>query len=258
MENLLLIAILPVILIGMYIYAKDKDKEPKSLLFKLLLGGVGSALLCIFLNIIIDIFIPGFDTFEKNANLIELLIYAFFGIALLEEGCKWIFAYKMSFNNEEFDEFYDMIVYCVFVALGFALFENIFYVLKGGYIVGITRALLAVPGHACDGVFMGYFLGLAKIYQLERRKDLMKKYMALSIIVPTIMHGIYDYLIFSKRPAFIAIFLILVVIMYIISIKKVNTVVKTNQKFYSTAKYCPNCGQEATDNYCGNCGKKLN
>ena len=258
MDSLLIIAILPVLLIGMYIYAKDKDKEPKSLLLKLLLGGIGSALLCIFISGIIECFIPNFTNFEDDANLIELIFYVFLGIALLEEGCKWLFAYKISFNNKEFDEFYDMIIYCVFVSLGFALFENIFYVLKGGYFVGISRALFAVPGHACDGVFMGYFLGLAKIYQLNKNYDMMKKNIALSIIIPTIMHGVYDYLIMSRQPVFIVLFFILVVVMYVIAIKKVNKAVKLNQKFYSSNKYCPQCGKEASGNFCGNCGKKLN
>ncbi len=258
MESLIIIAVLPVFLIGMYIYAKDKDKEPKSLLLKMLLGGIGSALLCIFLNGIISYIIPSFDNFEKNANLIELIFYVFIGIALLEEGCKWFFAYKLSFNNKEFDEFYDMIIYCVFVALGFALFENIFYVLKGGYIVGISRAIFAVPGHACDGIFMGYFLGLAKIYQLNKNYTLMKKNIALSIIIPTLMHGIYDYLVIAKQDVFLVLFLFLVVVMYIIAIKRVNKAVKINQKFYKTTKYCPNCGKECSGNFCGNCGKKLN
>ena len=66
MESLIIIAVLPVFLIGMYIYAKDKDKEPKSLLLKMLLGGIGSALLCIFLNGIISYIIPSFDNFEKK------------------------------------------------------------------------------------------------------------------------------------------------------------------------------------------------
>ena len=40
------------------------------------------------------------------------------------------------------------------------------YVYENGFVVGIVRALLAVPGHACDGLFMGYYLGLSKTGQL--------------------------------------------------------------------------------------------
>mgnify|MGYP002514454572 CR=1 FL=1 len=58
-----------------------------------------------------------------------------------------------------------MIVYSVFVSLGFACFENILYVFANQSIaVGISRGILSVPGHACDAVFMGYYLSMAKFY----------------------------------------------------------------------------------------------
>ena len=174
MDILLILAALPVFLIALYIYSKDRNKEPKALLFKLLAGGVGSAFLTLFISRIIISIYPPFDTFQENASGIELFLCVFFGIALVEEFSKWIFAYKLSYHSKEFDELYDMIIYCVFVALGFAFFENILYVLEGGVATAFTRAITAVPGHAADGVFMGYFLGLAKLYDLHGKEDLRK------------------------------------------------------------------------------------
>ena len=33
--------------------------------------------------------------------------------------------------------------------------------------VGLTRALFAVPGHFCDGVLMGIYLGLSKLEEIK-------------------------------------------------------------------------------------------
>ena len=55
---LLFVSILPVILIGNYIYNKDVDKEPMSLLVRLFFSGIGSFVLtCVFYSLF-DIFFP--------------------------------------------------------------------------------------------------------------------------------------------------------------------------------------------------------
>ena len=155
---LFIISALPAVLLGLYIYKKDKDKEPMTLLIKLFLGGIGSAFLTLLITSIMELIFPIFSADYSKLNLFELFIYAFIGVALVEEFSKWLFTYRISFNNKYFEEKYDMIVYSVFVALGFAFFENLIYVFQGGIITGIIRAISAVPGHAFDGVFMGYYL----------------------------------------------------------------------------------------------------
>ena len=179
----LFISFLPVFLVGRYIYKHDRNKEPMKLLVKLFVSGVGSCFLVLFISLIMGWIFPIFNADVESLNLIELAIHVFIGIALVEEFCKWFMSYSISFNNSEFEEVYDMIVYSVFVALGFAFFENFLYVLEGGIAVGVLRALLAVPGHACDGVFMGYYLGLAKVSALNNRNDLKKKNLLFSVLI---------------------------------------------------------------------------
>ena len=168
---LLIISILPVYLIGLYTYKNDREKEPKKLLTKLFIFGIVSC----FPAVILELLLGSFFADPKNMDLITLFIYVLISIALVEEICKWFMTYSISYNHEAFDHIYDAIVYCVFVALGFALFENILYVLEGGITTGILRAFLSIPGHVCDGIIMGNYLGLAKISSINNNKQLEKK-----------------------------------------------------------------------------------
>ena len=255
---LFIISTLPVFLLGMYIYKKDKNKEPTKLLVKLFVGGILSCFLVLIISAILGIFIPIFSADYNTLNLIELIFYVFVGIALIEECCKWIFSYKLAYNDSHFEEIFDMIVYSVFVALGFAFFENLFYVYENGVTIGIFRAISAVPGHACDGVFMGYYLGLAKQSQINNRSDLKTKYIIYSILVPTILHGIYDYCLFTGNILFIVLFFIFVILIYILAIKKVKKISSINKKMKYVDNYCPNCGTKVDSNFCPKCGRKNN
>ena len=175
-EILLVIAILPVILLGMYIYKKDKHKEPKSLLAKLFVSGILSCFIVIIVSTIAAIFFPFINKSHTLMSFIEFCLYIFVFIALLEEACKWLMSYYIGYKNKEFDEVYDIIVYAVFVALGFAAFENILYVFDFQSIqVGIIRGVLAIPGHVCDGIAMGYYLSLAKYHEKKVTKKKKKR-----------------------------------------------------------------------------------
>lgn len=259
---LLALAILPVIVIGTYVNKKDTNKEPTSILVKLFISGIVSCFVVVFISDILGSFHPVFSSSSEKTNLIEMLVYVFVGIALVEEGSKLLMVYNIGYKNKEFDELYDIIVYSVFVALGFAAFENILYVfdnetIGAGIRTGILRAVLAVPGHACDGLFMGYYLSLAKISELQNQKEESKKYLLKSLLIPTTLHGIYDFCIFTEMPIFILVFLIFVIWMYINSIKKLKLIATNNRSLYNKNNYCSYCGAPTTGIFCGHCGHKV-
>lgn len=252
---LFLLATLPIILICLYIYNKDKNKEPAKLLLKLFFFGILSCILVVCVIELIFVFIPSINKDMNQMNFIEILIYSFIIVALVEEFCKWLMVYKIGYNNKEFDEVYDIIVYSVFVSLGFAFLENLLYVLLNNSVsVGILRGLLSVPGHACDAIFMGYYLSIAKRYRKNNDKQNEKKNIYKSILIPALLHGIYDFCIFSGQNIFIIIFFVFVINLYIISIRKLKETASITTKISYKNNFCPNCGTKIQGNFCSNCG----
>lgn len=221
------IAVLPVVLIGIYIYKKDKIKESKSLLLRLFLFGIFSCFPAVLFGSIIGNFFPKIE----NMNFFELFLYCFIAISLIEELSKWFFTYKLTYYHIEFDSLYDMIVYAVFISLGFAFLENILYVKEYGIMTGILRGFLSVPGHACDGVLMGMYLGLSKVEEIRGKRNISFIYKFMSILIPTLTHGIYDFCLFYGSNLFMLFFSFFVVIVDIICIKKVREISKYNYKF---------------------------
>lgn len=220
---LLILALLPVVLISWYVYWKDRRKEPTGLLALLFGLGVLSCGVTLALSEVVFRIFPFMDQSTNVMNIFEVMAYSFIGVALIEEFSKWVMVYFCGYNNKQYDEVYDGIVYAVFVSLGFAALENILYVL-GNMSIGtaISRALLAVPGHACDAVFMGYYFSLAKMYKHQNNHKEEIKNLILGIVAPTIIHGFYDFCLFSGVGFLMILFFAFVIAVYIISVKKIK------------------------------------
>lgn len=254
---LITVATLPVFLILLYIYQKDKNKEPTKLLLKLFGCGILTCFIVLIISTLLNPIFPFMGKEPTDMNFLEVLIYSFVIVALLEESCKWVMVYNVGYKNSHFDEIYDIMVYSVFVSLGFAFFENLLYVLlNDSLLVGVFRGVLAIPGHACDAIFMGYYLSLAKIYSKKGNKSLEKKNIVLSILIPTILHGIYDFCLFADIVLLVLVFFVFIVFLYTISIKKLKKVAESTEQLKERNKFCPNCGRIVTGPFCGNCGRK--
>ena len=212
MDILLGLAVLPVIVLGFYIYKKDNNKEPEGLLTKIFLLGVLTCVPVVICEMIAGNF---FDTDDSTIGFIPMFINVFFGVGLIEEFFKWLVTKKVGYNSKEYDEVYDIIVYSVFASLGFACLENILYVFSNGIGTAIMRALLSVPGHACFGVIMGYFLSKAKLNELHGNHATSKTNLILSIVMPSLVHTMYDALLFDGGDMNILIFFVFDIIMVI-------------------------------------------
>jgi RsiW-degrading membrane proteinase PrsW (M82 family) len=210
--NLIIIALAPVFVIAIYIYIRDKyEREPvRLLLVSLLLG-------CIIT--IPVVFVEGLLS-GLGKDLVALAAAAwnaFVVAAVTEELFKFIALYLLIWNNRNFNEKFDGIVYACFISLGFAGIENILYITEGGMSVGITRAFTATPAHAFFGVLMGYQFGLARFYPKERSWRLF-----MAILLPVLMHGIYDFILMSGQPYLLVAFLPYLIFLWLFGFRRIR------------------------------------
>ena len=183
---MLLAALLPALILGLYIWRKDAQPEPTRWLVRAFLAGIGICIPVAFVEHLISgmLFASGSPT-----TLFGTTVEAFFVAAVPEEAAKLLALWLVLRKNPYFDERFDGIVYAVFVGLGFAAIENVFYVFQSGdewASVAVMRALMAVPGHYAFAIMMGYYYTM---YHFVRRTPAN----ALKIfLVPVLAHGVYD------------------------------------------------------------------
>ncbi|MEA3451763.1 MAG: PrsW family glutamic-type intramembrane protease, partial [Bacteroidota bacterium] len=130
------------------------------------------------------------------------------------EVFKFLVIYIFIWNNKEFNDIFDGIVYATYASLGFALIENILYVYSNGASVGIARAFTAVPAHAVFGITMGFFFGLAKFSNKKYSNNL-----ALAILVPILLHGFYDFILMMQNNYLLILFIPYLIVILWVSFK---------------------------------------
>ena len=194
---LLLAALVPAAFLMVQVYRLDRiEKEPLRLLLKLVLFGALSGLAAGAiegaLTRVLDVTLGG--------GMLRLMLENFLAVALVEEACKRWVVLKFAWRHPAFDYRFDAVVYCVFSALGFAALENILYVAEYGFAVAVSRALLSVPGHCFFAVYMGIYLGQAKMaeramqrYYIELPDESPGQYLRASLLVPALLHGFWDF-----------------------------------------------------------------
>ena len=217
MSRLLSVALLPAAVLLAYIYHMDTiEKEPWKLLAKLFLAGALCALPAALLEEFGVFLISGVQKPWLRHGLEAFLV-----VAVAEEGCKLAFLCA-TWRSDAFDYRYDAIVYAVCVSLGFAALENILYVFRYGFATGLFRAFTSVPGHCFFGVFMGHWFGRAKyarFYGMPNGKGML----ALSAIVPILLHGFYDYCCFmSDHLVFVLMFYVFLAAFFCAAIRCVR------------------------------------
>ena len=194
--NLLLIAaaVVPALVLLTYIYRKDHiEKEPNSLLVRLLLWGIVSTFLAVVTESLgasaLAFFLPGGEAHPAYGFWMFFVI-----VGLSEEGFKYLVMRWRTWKSPHFNCRFDGVVYAVFVSLGFALWENIGYVLMYGMGAALMRAITAVPGHASFGVFMGACYAAARRAENFGDHGASVIWRVVAVLLPALIHGCYDYI----------------------------------------------------------------
>ncbi len=249
------IGLLPAGLLLFYIYKMDRiEKEPKGLLVGLFFLGVGATIPTVIVEVLLSILNNGifFGSFTNDYEYLYVdgrvylyeFVNNFFGIALVEEGFKWLFMFLLTRKSKSFNCLFDGVVYAAFVSLGFAAAENVMYVFTGGLVTGMLRMITAVPAHCAFSVVMGTFYGkwfvsrntgaLEKnLYQNGVITQAPKgfgagKYLLLSLVVPIAIHGFYDFCCTFTDVSWVywVLLFLLLVFLYIICFRNVYVLSK--------------------------------
>ena len=212
----LLFTIVPPILILLFFVLTDRFKEPKITIITVFFLGF---LICLPAGILNQL---SHDFFFNGSDYSENLTRSFLGPAWAEELLKFSILYLIILKRDEFNEPMDGLVYGVVVSLGFATYENYTYVyewastvakeenydfLKFSYHVAKARSYSAIPMHGLNGAVMGYYFGL---YAFSGNKN----YLALSLILPYLFHGFYNFLGWPYMMIIIVILIIFSLILH--------------------------------------------
>ena len=177
--TLLQLAVTPPLIFLVFIMYMDRSEpEPLGLIIKVMALGALSAVPAAFLEWALGLM----PVITHSGALVE----SFIRIAPVEEACKLAVVLLFIWNHPAFNEENDGIVYMSASAIGFAVLENILYVLHLGFNIAIMRAVTAIPLHTFTGVIMGYSVGLAK-FSNRPKLNVFKGF-----LLAYLFHGLYD------------------------------------------------------------------
>jgi len=209
---LLAAAVIPAIFLLVQVEKLDRlEKESPRLLVSLVLFGIVAtavASLAEWLGLSI------LNRLFPDGGLLYNILLFFGVVAFAEEGAKYAVLKYRTWRDPEFNCLFDGVVYGVFVSLGFALWENIRYVAQFGFSTALIRAVTAIPGHACFGVFMGAWYGMAKRRAAVKDWDGAKRMRQRAVLVPAALHGFYDFVASAENEWMSLVFLVFVVLMF--------------------------------------------
>lgn len=182
-------AILPVVVLLVFIYRKDAaNPEPLGKLLLTFFVGCLSVVPAALLEGMVMPYAPD----PTAAPVLNGLFGGYCVAGASEELCKLLLLLLVVWRSRHFDEYFDGIVYAAYLSLGFACVENIGYVLGSADAVGtaLMRGVLAVPAHFLFAVAMGYYVSLAKFDPRRRSRHLLHAF-----LYPMLLHGTYDALL---------------------------------------------------------------
>ena len=203
---------LPPIILGLIIWKSDRFQEPGKFLFASFLLGVAIIFPLDFLIIVAqDILAPllnldmesyknwidgGYKAEGAVTPVAERAYMNFFRAAFLEEGLKFALLIFFCVRLADLNEPIDAIVYGAAIGLGYAAIENLGYLQSPSFENAWTMEMVKVRYyplimHMGFGVVMGLFLSL----NLFEERSLFKRrlMLILSLLIPVIYHGVYNY-----------------------------------------------------------------
>ena len=222
--RIIILAVVPALALLMYVRKKDAlEPEPPKLIWSLVGYGAASVVIAMLLESA-GLFL--LTRVASQGSILFQIIQWFIVVGIGEEISKYMILRWKTWKHPDFNCTYDGMVYAVAVSAGFALAENIMYLFRYGSGVLFMRAIVSIPAHISFSVFMGAWYSASRKYQLAGETDKGRTAMILSVLVPALAHGGFDFIATNTdQTGMIIVFVIYVIAMFVTSwrlLKKVS------------------------------------
>ncbi len=188
---LLTLAVVPPAAFMYFVYWMDRH-EPESMRTILIAMGVGA--LSTIPAIIVQLSFENVPLFNLS-GIVGAFFESFLLVAPSEEFFKFLFIFLYLRKKPFYDEINDGIVFYGAGAIGFALLENIFYVLDYGFATGVMRAFTSIAIHTFCGIIIGYHAGLARFTDQKRPGMLIFRGLFLAYLT----HALYNTVVSAEN-----------------------------------------------------------
>jgi RsiW-degrading membrane proteinase PrsW (M82 family) len=199
--SMLLGILLPALFWVGYFYYKDRRKpEPIWAAALAFLSGIAAAYFCynsFFLLPLVGL--PQDPSLIMENDRLTFLWYCLGPVGVLEELFKFLPFLSIVLMLKPFDEKIDGIIYASFIALGFAGFENFFYLPYLDGFSQIGRAIASPLTHTVFSSIWGYTVGIAHMSGKSRWKAAL-----WGLALAAFFHGLFDFLTTSQTLRFSA------------------------------------------------------
>jgi RsiW-degrading membrane proteinase PrsW (M82 family) len=172
------------------IASMDNRREPARVVLTSFIFGATSAFLLSYLRVSI----PGIS-FLTNWPIVQTYLHATFEVAALEEAAKLSVLAFFCSRYVAHDHPMEGVVYGAAVGLGFAAYENLFYLTNNPdywKTIALMRGLFTVPVHGALGVIIGIYVARARFGDRQRLSRRFRSYF-IGWGIATVLHGLFDF-----------------------------------------------------------------
>ncbi len=205
---------------------EDRHPEPRRILISTFLAGMFVVPVAFMLERALSLVAKALGVYQIAGGFITLL----FLWALIEEVLKYLAAKYTALQNKNFDEPVDALIYMITAALGFAAFENIFFLINAfgvnsmsGALTANLRFIGATLLHMATSGIVGASLGFSFFRKSSRKRNLI-----IGLFFATLLHFAFNYFIIQNKDGsvfnvFVPLWIFIIAIIFIFEmVKKVK------------------------------------
>ena len=193
--------------IGYFAYKDRFRPEPAVKLGVAYLLGIASAILC--LGVLTGLSMLGIEVDPSGwmeSERLHFLIHSILVTGLTEELCKFLPFLLIVRKFREFDETIDGVIYAAVIALGFASYENMYYLRDMAGFEMFGRAFASPLTHTIFSSLWGFAVGSAYL----KGKSLWRAGLT-GLSAAAVLHGVFNFLTTSPTLRIIGAAVILII-----------------------------------------------